>query len=154
MRRVDGMNGPTTETRLNGGDSEPSITDLLSGLVEDARDLAVAHVDGLRLEVREELTNLKRIVLLGAIAIAVFAVGAILVGIAGAQALATYTDLPSWAAYAIVAGVLIVAGIVSVFVARSKAGPEADLVPERGLARARRDARWVAQRTREAVTTS
>lgn len=128
-----------------------STVELLGGLIGDAKDLAVAHLDGLRNEVKEELRDLKVSTKYAAAAAAIFAVGAILAAFAIAQALWLYTRLPSWLAYGLIAATCFAAG-AALLVARSRKSKDIDLVPETEILRMKRDAKWIANRTRDAVT--
>lgn len=129
--------------------SETTV-ELLGGLIGDAKDLAVAHLDGLRLEVKEELRDLKTATALAVAAAAAFAVGAMLAALAIVHAVWTYTALPQWAAYALIAAICFAVG-AAVMVARKKVAQDADLVPETGLARMKRDAQFVARQARSTV---
>lgn len=133
---------------------DESIGELLTGVLHDARDLAVAHVDGLRLEVRDELTQAKRVAVIAAVALAVISIAALLAMIAIAAALATYTALPTWAAYAIVAGALVLLAGGFALWARARRPREVTAAPRRELEAAKEDAKWLAARTRASVTAS
>jgi hypothetical protein len=124
------------------------MVELLRGAVGDARDLAIAHLDGMRLEAREELGHLKKAAKLSAVAIASCSVAALV--LAGAATQALQLVMPSWAAHLIVAIVLGGAGAIAFTVMKRE--KDIDLVPEKELAKTARDAKWVARRTREAVT--
>lgn len=132
-------------------DAPETTIELLGGLVGDARDLAVAHLDGLRLEVKEELRDLKVSTKYAAAAASVFAVAGLLAAFSLVQALWLYTTLPSWAAYLIIAGLFAVAGGILLAI-RARGSQDIDLVPESQLADMKRDAQWVAGRARETVT--
>src|SRR5688500_6760166 len=108
--------------------SETTV-ELLGGLIGDAKDLAVAHLDGLRIEVKEELRDLKAATALAAAAAAVFAVGALLAAFAIVHAVWTYTALPQWAAFAVIAGACFAVG-AAVLAARKKVAQDTDLIPE------------------------
>jgi hypothetical protein len=128
-----------------------STVDLVAGLIGDARDLAVAHLDGLRLELREELAELKAATRITAIALAGFAVAAVLLSFGLVQALWLYTTLPSWAAYLIMS--MVFAGIgIAALVWRRRVARDADLIPESSLGKLRRDVRWFARTSRNVVT--
>src|SRR5690349_2307573 len=107
-----------------------SATDLLGGLITDAKDLVVAHGERMKLEVRDELGGLKDWIKLVGIAVAAVAVG-----------LAAATGMPVWAGYAIVAVVAAVAGYIAF--KRRPPTHEIDLVPERSIRDAKRDAKMV-----------
>jgi hypothetical protein len=139
---------------MNESDSDrraPSTVDLVAGLIGDAKDLAVAHLDGLRLEIREELTDLKASTKFAAAAAATFAVAALLASFGLVQAVWLYTTLPSWAAYLIIAAVFAVAGVIALMLRRRRSG-DIDLIPEASLAKLKRDARWFTRRSRDVVT--
>lgn len=125
---------------------EASATELLGGVITDAKDLVVAHGERIKLEIRDELRGLKTTIKLVGIAVAAVAVAAILAGQALAIGLATATGLPVWAAYAIVAVVATVAGYI--VLSRRPPTEQIDLVPETALRDAKRDAKMVAQAIR------
>jgi hypothetical protein len=127
-----------------------STVGLLGGLITDAKDLAVAHLDGVRAEVKEEFRDLKVSTAYAGAAMAVFSVGSLLAAFAIVHAVWTYTRLPQWAAYAVIAALCFVAGAVLLAV-RKRTSQDVDLVPETGLAGLRDDAKWVAERARQAV---
>jgi len=129
--------------------SETTV-ELLGGLIGDAKDLAVAHLDGLRIEVKEELRDLKAATALAAAAAAVFAVGAILAAFAVVHAVWTYTALPQWASFGVIAAICFAVG-GAVMAARKKVAKDTDLIPETGLARMKRDAKFVARQARSSV---
>jgi len=135
----------------NEAPTSESTVGLIGGLVNDVKDLAVAHLEGIRLEVKEELRDLKSSIKYAAAAAAVFVVAALLASFSAAQALWTYTALPSWAAYAITAVLFIAAGL-ALLRARSRGSQDIDLVPDTGLRRLERDAKWMSSKTREAVS--
>ena len=127
-----------------------STVGLLGELIGDAKDLAVAHLDGVRAEVKEEFRDLKVSTLLAGAAIAVFSVGSLLAAFAIVEAVYAYTRLPQWAAYAVIAALSFVAGGALLAVRKGKS-QDVDLIPETGLAGLRDDAKWVASRARQAV---
>ena len=145
---------PTTlfeepEPRAHAGRGE-STTELLGGLVADARDLAVAHLDHVQLEVKQELHNLAAAIKARAIAMCCLVVASLLVAQALAFALAALLDWPIWAGFAVIGLVVLVAAIV---VARlpSKAAHEMDLVPEHAIADVARDAKGIARKAGDAM---
>ena len=133
---------PPEQTRSVDGPREGSATDLLGGLITDAKDLVVAHGERMKLEVRDELGSLKDWIKLVGIAVAAVAVAGILAGHAIALAVTAATGLPVWAGYSIVAVVAVLAGYL-VF-KRRPASHEIDLLPEKSLRAAKRDASMLA----------
>ncbi|MGN6111303.1 MAG: phage holin family protein [Kofleriaceae bacterium] len=114
-----------------------STSSLFAGLISDARDLAIGHLDRMRSEIGDEFANLKGFLARLAIAIGVLVVSAALLGIALASGLIAL-GLPAWVAYAIVG---VIAGIVGyVLVKRPGANKQdVDLIPESAIAGLRRD---------------
>ena len=88
---------------------EPT-TELIGGLMSDAKDLIAAHADRITLEIRGELVELKRAIKLVGVALA----GGVLAGLLVAQAIAfgisEATGLPLWASFGIVGVVVALAG--------------------------------------------
>jgi hypothetical protein len=129
----------TDEERETRAESSGS---LIAGLLSDARDLVSAHGDRLKLEVKDELGELKRTIKITGVAVAAVVVAALLAAQALALALADAIGLPAWAGYAILAVVAGVAGVI--LVKRRPPGKQIDLVPERALDDAKLDAKLIA----------
>jgi hypothetical protein len=119
-----------------------SATELVGGLITDAKDLVVAHGERIKLEVRDELHALKDTMKLVGIAVGAVTVASILVGHAIALGLAAASGLPFWASYAIVAIVAVIAGVL--VLKRRPPTSQIDLVPEQSLRDVKRDAKMVA----------
>lgn len=127
-----------------------STPELIGGLITDAKDLAIAHLDGMRLELKEEFGDLKKATALAAAAAAALAVGALLAVNALVLVLWTYTGLPQWAAYGVIAIAFFAVGAAAL-IARKKVASDADLIPETSLKRMKRDAKFVARQARTTV---
>jgi hypothetical protein len=127
-------------------DQDDSTIDLVTGLVNDTRELLGAHVSAARLEIKDELRELARSVKKAVAGAVIGGVGAILLGFAISFVLVAL-GLPVWAAHGIVALVAIGAAVALGLMARTKA----DGVPEREIARTVHDARWIAKRARAAA---
>jgi hypothetical protein len=127
-------------------ESKASTPELVAGLVADAKDLAGAHLERIRDEIRDEVhtftSTLKEI----AIAVGVIIVAAVLAGHAIALGLAA-AGLPIWLAYAIIAAVATAVGVAILLRPR----PSADLVPEQALAAAKEDASRLARQASDVL---
>jgi hypothetical protein len=145
------MNDLGNPTAPDHGASDTSTKDLVSGLVSDARDLALAHLDGLRLEAKDELARLASATRFAAIGLALFSIAALLAAFGAAHALDAFTRLPLWASYLVAAALFLAVGGALVLVAKARKR-DADAVPEEQLQRAKQDAQWLAGRARNAVT--
>jgi hypothetical protein len=147
--------GPARSARGTGSEprtrhaSEPrdeSTTDLVTGLLGDVKDLATAHGQALRNEVGEELSALSASLKIFSVALAVLSIGALLLVMAGAMALAVALDIQLWITYGGFSVVMLVIG----YVLLKKANPakrvadgKADLVPETSLGEAKGDLDFV-----------
>ena len=129
----------TDEDRESRGESAGS---LITGLLADARDLVSAHGDRLKLEVKDELGELKRTIRITGIAVAAVVVAALLAAHAVALALADAIGVPAWAGYAIFAVIAGAAGVI--LVKRRPPSKQIDLVPESAIEDAKADMELIA----------
>ncbi|HWO19213.1 MAG TPA: phage holin family protein [Kofleriaceae bacterium] len=118
---------------------------LFAAVLDDARELAIGHLERMQRETKGELGNLKRAIARIAMGVGIVIVGAILTGHALAAVMIAL-GLAPWAAYVITAALAVVGGVFLL-----KQWPEdstdMDLVPEESLAALKRDL----QRVKEAA---
>jgi len=124
-------------TDRNSDAQKATIPSLFAAVIDDARDLAIGHLQRMQRETSEELGNLKRAILRTAIAVGIMVVGAVLAGHALAAGLVAL-GLPAWASYAIVTLAAIGGGVVQIK-RWPKDSKEVDLIPEESIASLRRD---------------
>lgn len=124
---------------------QASTMDLVGGLVKDTRELVGAHVSAAKLEVKGELQQLGAGLKHAAISAVLFGVGAMLSGIAIAQALIELVGLAGWLSYTLVALAAVGAAVGFLLYARRRAA-DADAVPDDQIARMKHDAQWLARR--------
>jgi hypothetical protein len=119
---------------------------LFAAVLDDARDLAIGHLERMQRETAAELGNLKRAIARTAIAVGIVIVGAVLAGNALALGLAAL-GLTAWAGYVIAAAAATGGGVflISRWPKNSK---DIDLVPEESIASLRRDVERVKDATR------
>ena len=128
-------------------DSKPGIMELVSGIVRDASDIISKEMMAARLEMREELNKAKATaVLMGAGAFALI-IGSILLALAVVYLLQELTGIDLWICYAIVGGLITLAGVV-ILIAGKRRAAQTNLVPAETIAQAKEDARWVTHKVK------
>ena len=123
-----------------------SFASLLSGAINDIRELFRQEISLARVEIRDEMANLKSaVVKLSAAAVALL-LGTVLLLMALSRGLAVLFDMPIWAGFAIVGGLLVIVGGVLLAVAWPNLraiGP----VPERTVRTLKENVEWVKRQT-------
>lgn len=110
---------------------------LFAAVIDDARELAIGHLERMQRETKQELSNLKNAIARTAVGVAIVIVGTILTGHAIAAVMIAL-GLAPWAAYVITA-VLAVVGGVLLLKQWPKDSTDMDLVPEQSIAAMKRD---------------
>jgi hypothetical protein len=111
----------------------PGIASLVGGIVNDTEHLVSQQVDLLKQEIRQELGQARRAAVSAALGFSVVAIGAILILIMAAEAIAAYSDIPVWACYGIVGVATAVIGALLLFFAKKEAS-DVHLLPPRETA--------------------
>ncbi len=129
--------------------SQASIPQLISGLINDAREIAAAHANRMRGEIKDEFGGLKRFLIKVAVAVGVGVLGAILLAHTFALVLHAF-GLPQWVAYLVAAVVFIGIGLV-VLKTLPTDKTQIDLIPETSLADLRRDVKSLKEDVKQEV---
>lgn len=119
--------------------TDESTTDLIVGLVGDARDLALVHLNRMQRELKGELGNLGDLIKARAISVAGVLVAAMLATQAIAFGLADAFGLPLWIGFGGVSVLVLIATLIFHKVS-SRPRHEIDLIPEAALDQAKQDA--------------
>ena len=129
--------------------SNKSISELVSGLLGDAKDIAAGHATKMRGEIKDEFSGLKMFLMKVAIAVGVGILGAILLAHAFALGLDA-VGMPQWSAYLIAAALFVGVGLVILkrLPAEKK---DIDLVPESALQDLKRDVRQIRRDVKDEV---
>ena len=130
---------------LNVPEREPTLTELISGITDDARLLIAQQYQMLRAEVREDVRRTKAAVTYMGFGAAAAAVGLLFLVVALPLLLNWALNLPEWAGWAIVGGVLLVAGIIGLLAGRrifQKNNP----LPDKTLNALEENLSWIANR--------
>jgi hypothetical protein len=124
------------------------MASLVGGIIDDARHLLTQQVTLLKREVKDELSQAKRAAISAALGLWVCGMGALMLLITAALALAEYSRIPLWGCYALVGAVTTALGGVLLFLARKEAS-DVKLVPPPETAGAlKENYQWITGRER------
>jgi hypothetical protein len=110
----------TTTPEIDHRDEQPA--ELISGVISDARDLAMAEVDKLKAEAVTQVKTVGEEVKIVSVGALILAVAAIMLGTSLSLGVAEL-GVPPWASFLVVAVVFAVAGIL--FIKKRRAIAEA-----------------------------
>jgi len=118
------MTGPDTALADRPSDPAPipnqtSITELVSGIINDAQTLARQQIDMLKAEFKEDLNRTKRAFAFGGVGIVLMTVGGLTLVAFLVYLLNEQYQFSMWASCLIIGGILLAAGIVFGVIARN-----------------------------------
>ena len=90
----------------------PSMTSLLKGIVEDAKDLFIYELTAIKLEITEELQNEKNKSLLLVGGVVASTVGGVLLALMLVHLLDLYSDVPLWGCYGLIGSIVTLIGLM------------------------------------------
>ncbi len=122
--------------------NKPRIGMLLSGIINDMRNLFVQELRLAKLEIGEDLRRVKTALAVLAIAGAILALGTILLVLMLVHLLDALTDLPLWGAYGVVGGVMLLVGL-GILMAGKKRAEQVGFVPEETAEAIKEDVGWI-----------
>ena len=126
---------------------EPTLGELLTGLMHDAQRLLQQEVALAKYEIRVETRKIILAVMALGLGIVIAAVGGGLLILMLVHLLHTLTVLPLWACYGIIGGLFAVVGIVLLVLGKQKLA-RIHLIPQETVGTMRENVQWV----REQVT--
>ena len=126
--------------------SEPSLAALLSGIVNDTKELLGQEVALTKLEVRDELRKAKTAATALGIGIGVVAAGAMLLMLMLVQVLVAFTEIPLWECYGLVGSGVVVLGAGLLAVGKHKVAT-LDVVPQPTVETRKETAQWRTEQT-------
>jgi len=107
---------PPTPARTNETAGQPTLTELVAGMLNDASRLFGQHIDMLKAEFQDDLRRTKEAGFVAGLGVALMTIGGITLVTALVQFLVwLIPELPNWAASAIVGGVFAVLGLIAVY---------------------------------------
>jgi hypothetical protein len=127
---------------------KPSISFLISGIIQDAVVLISKEITAARLELHEELGKAKSAALLIGFGAGALAIGTVLLCLMAVHLLQALTGFQLWICYAVVGGSVTGAGIIILFSAKRRASA-ANLAPARSIENAKEDARWITHKVKQ-----
>jgi hypothetical protein len=137
--------GMTMAANLHA-ETEPSLTSLVRGIVDDAQKLVKQEIALARREFIDELNKTKQATAFLAIGVGLATLGGILLSLMVVDLLYEDVHLALWLACLIVGGLLAISGIVFLLIARAEAA-EITLVPRQTIETLRENAPWIKNRT-------
>lgn len=126
--------------------AEPSVAVLLSGIVNDAKNLLKQEVTMFKLEARDELHKAKSAAVTLGIGIGIVTAGGMLLSVMLVQVLAVSTELSLWGCYGLVGSGLVILGSVLLAVGKHKV-ERLNVVPQQTLETMKETAQWFTERT-------
>lgn len=122
-----------------------SVTELVRGIVQDARTLSAKEITAAKLEIGQEIKKAVSSGILLGIGLFILAVAFVLLSIVVALVIAQYVPLPTWAGFAIVGGVYFVIGLIIALVGRRKLQTTKP-IPQDTLRSAKADAHYIREK--------
>jgi len=126
---------------------QPSLTELVSGIVSDAQRLFHQQIEMVKAEFKEDLRKTKQTALAFAAGGVLIALGVVLLAVALVYGLyaAAAPHLPLWACWAIVGGLIVALGGVALFVG-SRILATYNPLPDKSLNALQENVSWIANR--------
>jgi Putative Actinobacterial Holin-X, holin superfamily III/Uncharacterised MFS-type transporter YbfB len=125
--------------------SEPTLAQLVSGLMSDARLLIQQELALAKYELYEEARKAKNAVIFLGAGIGVAAIGGLLLIFMLVHLLSALTEWPLWICYAIVGGVCAVGGIALIYRGKQQIS-QIDIVPQQTVETMKENVRWIKKR--------
>ena len=126
---------------------EPTLAQLLTGLIHDVQKLLRQEVALAKHEVRVELRKTIGAVMSLGIGIGIAAIGGWLLILMLVHLLHALTAIPLWACYGIVGGLFTVGGIVLLVLGKQKLA-RIHLIPQKTVETMQEDVQWIKARVR------
>lgn len=125
---------------------ESTTVELLRGVVGDATTLFSKELEAIRLDIENELARAKRAAISAAIGGGITGFGLLLLMFAAAYGVADGLDMPAWGGLLVIGGLLAVIG-GGLLMYGKKTAENVDISHMDSVEDAKRDARWVANKT-------
>jgi Putative Actinobacterial Holin-X, holin superfamily III len=125
--------------------SEPSLAQLLTGIVNDAKELMRQELALAKHEIREDLRKTTKAMLSLGVGIGVAAIGGLLLILMLVHLLNALAGLPLWACYGIVGGLFLIMGGVLLLIAKNTIA-RIDVMPPQTVETMQENVQWIRER--------
>lgn len=125
--------------------AEPTLTQLVGELMSDAKELLRQELALAKHEIAEEVSKTKTALISLGSGVGVAALGGLLLILMLVHLLNAFTDLPLWACYGIVGGILAIAGIAMILVGKNTMS-RIGVVPQQTVETMKENVRWIKQK--------
>jgi Putative Actinobacterial Holin-X, holin superfamily III len=125
--------------------AEPSLAQLLTGIVSGAKELLRHELALAKYEIREDLRKTKTAMLSLGIGIGVAALGGLLLILMLVHLLDALAGLPLWACYGIVGGLLAIIGAVLLLIGKNTIA-RIDVIPPHTVETMKENVQWIKAR--------
>jgi len=142
---IDSPVADGTRQALLPTDGSPTLTELVSGIADDAQRLIQQQYQMFRAEVREDFRRTKSAIAYLSVGAFAIAIGAVFLAVALPLLINWAFNLAPWAGWAIVGGVMLVIGLIGLFVGKrifEKNNP----LPDKTLNALEENLSWIANR--------
>ena len=126
--------------------SEPTLAELVNGLMSDAKLLVRQELALARHELYEEARKTKTAAVSAGMGIGIGAIGGLLLIIMLVHLLRALTEWPIWTCYGIVGGIFAVVGVALLYSARRKIS-QIYVVPQQTVETMKENVRWFKRKT-------
>jgi Putative Actinobacterial Holin-X, holin superfamily III len=126
--------------------AEPSLSQLVSELMDDAKLLLRQELALAKHEIHEEAQKTKVALVSLGVGIGIAAIGGLLLIIMLVHLLHALTPLPLWSCYGVVGGVAAVVGIALFYRGKQQIS-EIDIIPQQTVETMKENVRWIKEKT-------
>lgn len=132
------MNGPPYS-------AEPTLMQLVTDLVSDAKELLRQELVLAKYEITQEVHKTKSALISLGAGVGIISVGGLLLLVMLVHALNALTGLPLWACYGIIGGMLAIVGILLIYSGK-KTISQIDMIPQQTVATMKENVRWIKEK--------
>jgi len=126
-------------------DRKPSFSDLISGILIDAKELFAHELQLAKFEVRQDIRKTKTAVAALCVGLGTLGIGVTLLLLALVHLIVAFTNLSLWQCYGLVGVMISVVGVGLLVLAKKKAA-EVDFIPEKTAEAVKEDVGWIKTR--------